>query len=116
VGRFTKSDLRLHRATREGGQAIVGNVTQGAPATAPQKPANLTPALADARKPAMTLIGVIAPARGAASDSCRGCGLLVVSAASRISAVGCSAGVAASGFLSTMSGVVHTAAMAVSSR
>jgi hypothetical protein len=62
----------------------------------------------------MTIIGVIAPARGAASDS--GCGLLVVSAASRINAVGCSAGVAASGFLSAMSGVVHAAAMAVSSR
>jgi hypothetical protein len=41
--------------------------------------------------------------------------LLVVSAASRISAAGCSAGVAAGGFLSAMSGVVHTAAMAVSS-
>jgi hypothetical protein len=49
-----------HVLVNEGGKAIVGNVTQGAPATAPQKPANVTPALADARKPAMTIIGVIA--------------------------------------------------------
>jgi hypothetical protein len=70
----------LHRAAREGGQAIVGNVTQGTPATAPQKPTNVTPALADARKHAMTIIVIIAPQRDAASDSCRAGGLLIVSA------------------------------------
>jgi hypothetical protein len=46
-----------HVSVSEGGQAIVGNVTQGAPETAPQKPANLTPALTDARQPAMPIIG-----------------------------------------------------------
>jgi hypothetical protein len=41
----------------ESGQAIVGNVTQAARETTPQKPANLTPALTDGQKLAMTIIG-----------------------------------------------------------
>jgi hypothetical protein len=45
-----------HVSVNEGGQAIVGNVTQTAPETAPGKPANVTPALTDARKPAMKII------------------------------------------------------------
>ena len=40
----------------KGGQAIVGNVTRAAGETAPEKPANLTPALTDARQPAMTVM------------------------------------------------------------
>jgi hypothetical protein len=42
-----------HVSVSEGGQAIVGNVTQGAHQPAPEKPANVTPALTDARQPAM---------------------------------------------------------------
>lgn len=45
-----------HVSVSEGGQAIVGNVTQAARETAPEKPANLTPAVTDAQKPAMTVI------------------------------------------------------------
>jgi hypothetical protein len=45
-----------HVSVSEGGQAIVGNVTQAARETAPEKPANSTPALTDAQKPAMTII------------------------------------------------------------
>jgi hypothetical protein len=54
-----------HVSVSEGGQAIVGNVTQGATETVPEKPAKLTPALADARQPAMKIIGE--PARAPAS-------------------------------------------------
>jgi hypothetical protein len=43
-----------HVSVSEGGQAIVGNVTQGS--AVPQKPANATPALTDARKPEMPII------------------------------------------------------------
>ena len=46
-----------HVSVSEGGQAIVGNVTQGADKTALENPAEPTPALADARQPAMTIIG-----------------------------------------------------------
>jgi hypothetical protein len=45
-----------HVSVGEGGQAIVGNVTQAAPKTAPAKPSNSTPALTDARQPAMPII------------------------------------------------------------
>lgn len=41
----------------EGGQAIVGNVTQATHGTAPDEPANTTPALTDARQPAMEIVG-----------------------------------------------------------
>lgn len=40
----------------EGGQAIVGNVTQATPGTAPGERANARPALTDARQPAMEII------------------------------------------------------------
>jgi hypothetical protein len=46
-----------HMSVSEGGQAIVGNVSQGKSEAALNRPANLTPALTDARKPAMTTIG-----------------------------------------------------------
>jgi len=46
----------------KGGQAIVGNVTRAAGETAPEKPANLTPALTDARQPAMTVLSNHEPA------------------------------------------------------
>ncbi len=46
-----------HVSVSEGGQAIVGNVTQGTRETAPEKPATLSPALTDAQKPAMTISG-----------------------------------------------------------
>ena len=46
-----------HVSVSEGGQAIVGNVTQAGRETAPEKPANSTPALTDAQKPPMTIIG-----------------------------------------------------------
>jgi len=46
-----------HVSVREGGQAIVGNVTQAGRETAPEKPANASPALTDGQKPAMTMIG-----------------------------------------------------------
>jgi hypothetical protein len=41
----------------EGGQAIVGNVTQATPKTAPARHASSTPALTDAQQPAMPIIG-----------------------------------------------------------
>ena len=44
-----------HVSVSEGGQAIVGNVTQGPREATPQKPANLTPALTDAQEPAMKI-------------------------------------------------------------
>jgi hypothetical protein len=46
-----------HVSVSDGGQAILGNVTQGKSEAAPNRPANLTPALTDARQPAMTIIG-----------------------------------------------------------
>jgi hypothetical protein len=46
-----------HVSVSEGGQAIVGNVTQAARESAPEKPANFTPALTDAQKPGMTIMG-----------------------------------------------------------
>jgi hypothetical protein len=46
-----------HVSVSEGGQAIVGNVTQATPRTAPEKPATSPHALSDARKPAMTIVG-----------------------------------------------------------
>jgi hypothetical protein len=39
------------------GQAIVGNVTQATGEPALEKAATVTPALTDAREPAMTIIG-----------------------------------------------------------
>ncbi len=45
-----------HVSVSEGGQAIVGNVTQTESKTAPEKPADATPALPDARQTAMTMI------------------------------------------------------------
>jgi len=45
-----------HVSVAEGGQAIVGNVTQAAPKTAPKKIADKTLALTDARQPAMSII------------------------------------------------------------
>jgi hypothetical protein len=41
----------------DGGQAIVGPVTQAAPATVHQMPAKAAPALTDDRKPAMEIFG-----------------------------------------------------------
>src|SRR6185437_15920347 len=41
----------------EGGQAIVGHVTQAAPATAHEMLAKAAPALTDERKPAMEILG-----------------------------------------------------------
>jgi hypothetical protein len=46
-----------HVSVSEGGQAIVGNVSQAAGKTAPQAPENALPALTDAQKPAMTILG-----------------------------------------------------------
>jgi hypothetical protein len=46
-----------HVSVSEGGQAIVGNVTQAAGNTEPQKPENSLPALTDAQKPAMAILG-----------------------------------------------------------
>jgi hypothetical protein len=46
-----------HVSVSEGGQAIVGNVTQAARETTPEMPPNLAPALTDAKKPAITMIG-----------------------------------------------------------
>jgi hypothetical protein len=46
-----------HVSASEGGQAIVGNVTQAARETASENPADATPALTDARQPAMRIIG-----------------------------------------------------------
>jgi hypothetical protein len=46
-----------HVSVSEGGQAIVGNVTQGPPEATPQEPAKSLPALTDARQPAMKIIG-----------------------------------------------------------
>jgi hypothetical protein len=46
-----------HVSVSQGGQAIVGNVTQGARESAPAKPSNLTPALSDARQAPMTILG-----------------------------------------------------------
>jgi hypothetical protein len=45
-----------HVSVSEGGQAIVGNVTQETGGTAPQKPVTTTPALTDARQQAMPII------------------------------------------------------------
>src|SRR6266566_9761819 len=52
-----------HVSVTEGGQAIVGNVTQAARDAAPEKPASSTPALTDAQKPPLTILGE--PARAA---------------------------------------------------
>jgi hypothetical protein len=46
-----------HVSVNEGGQAIVGNVTQATRETTPGKPANSTMALTDARQAAMPIIG-----------------------------------------------------------
>jgi hypothetical protein len=46
-----------HVSVSEGGQAIVGNVTQAGRETTPKKPGNSTPALTDAHKSPMTIIG-----------------------------------------------------------
>jgi len=46
-----------HVSVNEGGQAIVGNVTQATPQTSPEKPADKTPALTDARQAAMPIMG-----------------------------------------------------------
>lgn len=46
-----------HVSVGEGGQAIVGNVTQAGPETAPQKPNRPVPALTDARQAAMPIVG-----------------------------------------------------------
>ena len=48
-----------HVSVNEGGQAIVGNVSQGARA---ESPANSPPALGHSRRPAMTIIGEQQPA------------------------------------------------------
>ena len=45
-----------HVSVSEGGQAIVGNVTQPAGGTAPEKPVTTTPALTDTRQQAMPVI------------------------------------------------------------
>jgi hypothetical protein len=45
-----------HVSVSQGGQAIVGNVTQGARESAPAKP-SITPALTDARQAPMTILG-----------------------------------------------------------
>ena len=45
-----------HVSVNEGGQAIVGNVNQAAGGTAAEKPVTTTPALTDARQPAMPII------------------------------------------------------------
>jgi hypothetical protein len=46
-----------HVSVSEGGQAIVGNVTQGPREATPQEPAKSLPALTDARQSAMKIIG-----------------------------------------------------------
>jgi len=46
-----------HVSVNEGGQAIVGNVTQAAREAAPEKPANSSPSLTHARTPEMPIIG-----------------------------------------------------------
>jgi hypothetical protein len=46
-----------HVSVSEGGQAIVGNVTQAAGGKASEKPAHTTPALTDTRQQAMPIIG-----------------------------------------------------------
>ena len=51
-----------HVSVSEGGQAIVGNVTQAAPKRALKSQANTPPALGDCRRPAMTIIGEQQPA------------------------------------------------------
>jgi hypothetical protein len=52
-----------HVSVSEGGQAIVGNVTQAPRETAPDKAAAPTPALAHSQTPAMAVVGE--PARAA---------------------------------------------------
>jgi hypothetical protein len=51
-----------HVSVGEGGQAIVGNVTQAPAKTAPEKTAASTPVLTDSRTPAMTAVGKPTPA------------------------------------------------------
>jgi hypothetical protein len=46
-----------HVSVSEGGQAIVGNVTQTAHGAAPEKAANSTPALSHSKEPPMAIIG-----------------------------------------------------------
>jgi hypothetical protein len=46
-----------HVSVREGGQAIVGNVTQATGETTAQSPENSSPALTDAQKLPMTILG-----------------------------------------------------------
>jgi hypothetical protein len=46
-----------HVSVSEGGQAIVGNVSQAAGKTEPQAPENSSPAVTYAQKPAMTILG-----------------------------------------------------------
>jgi hypothetical protein len=46
-----------HVSVSEGGQAIVGNVTQPAHGAPPEQAANLTPALSHSKEPPMTIIG-----------------------------------------------------------
>jgi hypothetical protein len=45
-----------HVSVNDGGQAIVGNVSQAAHEAAPEPPAHATPALTDTRQPAMPMI------------------------------------------------------------
>jgi hypothetical protein len=51
-----------HVSVSEGGQAIVGNVTQGAPETAPDRTLPSSPALADRQDAPMTTVREPAPA------------------------------------------------------
>ena len=51
-----------HVSVSEGGQAIVGNVTQGTRETARDKAAASPPALADSQMPSMPIVGEPAPA------------------------------------------------------
>ena len=46
-----------HVSVGEGGQAIVGNVTQAGPETVPQKPNQSVPTLTDARQAGMPIVG-----------------------------------------------------------
>jgi hypothetical protein len=46
-----------HVSVSEGGQAIVGNVTQAARESAPEKTAKSVPALTDAQQAPLTIIG-----------------------------------------------------------
>ncbi len=46
-----------HVSVSQGGQAIVGNVSQAARERAPESQKNSAPALTDARQPAMTILG-----------------------------------------------------------